>query len=466
MISQVARVVTLLVMARYVSPEEFGLYMLVQAYPGLLVTLGDWNLPYAMVQNRKADERTVIDTAFAIGGGLILFYSLAYLGCGALLAWQRQNSQIMAIAAIVAATNGLQIIYNLQMAVLNRRLAFRAQARQNLIFSFVSAVTGIVMALMNFGIFAIACQGLAAQLVANLVLLKDAPLRWPRHFSMKVAKEFFLLGGKGTLAGYLSSVQSVIITLVIHTMIPDRNVADKVVGAWGRAVQIQQLFAQNILSSFSKVSFPMFAATADNMTQIRRIYNNAYLIIGLYAAFTTVWLFVGVEPLVAIFLGPKWVNDVPQILAIIALAVPAGGLLAITNDASYALGRTGALVYSALIDMVLFACMLGAFWGWGIQGIALTWTISRYVLGVGTAVQLEMFLKSKPLSAILRVVGLFATAAAAGWGMWYCLHYLFVDMKVLIGFTLSSVIALAGYIVLVFATQRSIFSYAFRLSRH
>ena len=75
------------------------------------------------------------------------------------------------------------------MACLNRDLKFRAESVQNLVFSIALTVTGLSLALVahrhrDVGVFAVALQPLAAQIVGNVMIYRRHPFPLPLRISL------------------------------------------------------------------------------------------------------------------------------------------------------------------------------------------------------------------------------------------------------------------------------------------
>ena len=66
-----------------------------------------------------------------------------------------------------------------------------------------TAVTGIIFSILRYGAYALAFQLFAGQLVANVAINIQVPLKWPRRASWRVAKKFFKLGAPASIAAYL-----------------------------------------------------------------------------------------------------------------------------------------------------------------------------------------------------------------------------------------------------------------------
>lgn len=440
------RVATTLVMARWVSKEDYGAYMLVVALPALVAGIGDFGIPTTLVQLKNASEEAIVQTATVLGAGLYLVYGTITVSGGAYLAYVRDDYRLLAVAGILAVSNLLTELYNIQLGVLNRRLAFRAEARQNVIASVATGTAGVAFALSGLGVFALALQVLAGQLVANLSMLRTAPLAWPRHFSRDVARSYFRLGTKVTFAAYMANVQVNILNLLMNHL-----GGTAILGAWGRAVTVAQLCGANVLASFERVVYPLLCKAADDADYRRALFVRSTLLLMLPAAFATAWLIVGREPVVRLVLGPQW-GAVPPMLVIAALSIPAAVFYSMGYRTAYALGRTGLMLRAGVVDLALFVPVVAGLWRFGVMGIAAAWVVSRVlsatllVAGVWRDVR-------PPVGKLASGIGLLWAAAAASGGVLFMADRWLAGAApgapLLIRFGAASLAALAAYAGLV-----------------
>lgn len=456
------RVGTTLAMARLISPSDYGSYMLVLALPALLGSLGDFGIPTTLVQLKHASEEAIIQTAMVLGVGLYLFYSLMMLGAGTYLSYKYNDHRLIGVAAILAVSNVLLELYNIQLAVLNRRLDFHAEARQNLISSLAVSLSGIGFALSGLGVFALALQQLTGQLISNLAVLRSAPIAWPRHFSKAIAKDYFRLGTKVTLGAYAANVQANFISLLIN------HIAGKpTLGAWGRAVTVVQLCGHNVLSSFERVVYPLLCKAADDPQRLRSLYVRSTILLMLPSAFAAAWLIAGREAIVRLGLGPQWRDSVPPLLMISGIAIPAAALAIIGYRTAYAIGRTNLMLRVGLTDLAIFIPTLAVLSRFGILGIASAWVVSRFTSALLYNAGIWRVVNPPAGTLVYRVAVVLASAAVAGvvlrlTGHWLAAH---TNWWLIAQLAISSTIALGVYIGLIMLVLPDLPGTVWKLSR-
>jgi O-antigen/teichoic acid export membrane protein len=379
---QVIRIGTLFVMARFIGPQDKGIYMTLVYAAGLVMALNDFAIPQGVVQIREEPENVVVDTGLVLNGLLYSFYGLFAIAAGFFLTRRdaNHNPQYWRIGLIFATTNFLTSLYNVQLARLNRRLEFRAESRQNLIFALSTGVTGIIFAVLHYGAYALALQLLAGQLAANVAINLRVPLSWPRQVSWRVARRFLTLGAPASIATYIRAVEAPVIGLIITPISGAIGL-----GLWSQAIQVQQMFGQNLLASFQRVAYPMVCQSVSDEERIRKLFARITLMLMMISLWFTVVVGINSEAIVRICLGRSWMSAAP-LLRITAWAIPAGALDMVANIMCMALGISKSFIRSAVLNLVLFipAALIVRQLGGGLVGLATCWSVSRYLIALTT----------------------------------------------------------------------------------
>ena len=271
-------------------------------------------------------------------------------------------------------------IYSVQLARINRRLEFRAESWQNVIFALSTAVTGIVFAVLHYGAYALALQLLAGQVAANIAINLRVPISWPRRASWAVAKQFLKLGAPASIATYVRVVEASITGLII------RPIAGTVgLGLWSKSIQVQQLFGQNLLVSFQRVAYPLLCHGVGDAARMRALFVRVTLILMMISLLFTAVVGINSEAIVRVCLGRSWMAAAP-LLRITAWAIPAGALDMVANMLCMAMGTSRLMVRTAVVNLILFipASLLVRHLGGGLVGLAICWSVSRYLISLAT----------------------------------------------------------------------------------
>lgn len=189
--------VIMIIMARLLTPEDYGLVGMLTIFLAVSQSLIDSGFSQALIrkQNRtEVDNSTVFYFNIAVGLALyLLFYISApwvadFYGLPEL-------SLVMRVVCLGIIFNSLAVV---QRALLTVRIDFKTQAKASLIAAVISGMTGIILAYTGFGVWALVCQQLV-NLGINTFVIMDL-------FKMEAHENLFLEIFQGIVLLWLQTV--------------------------------------------------------------------------------------------------------------------------------------------------------------------------------------------------------------------------------------------------------------------
>jgi O-antigen/teichoic acid export membrane protein len=416
---QALRVITVFVMARLLVPEDYGLLTLVAVAPGFLAALGDCGINRALVQYRDHPTAVVEASGLTISFALALIYAALFVVSGLYFYHSGYHNtagrlilhdhRLPWIGLIGGVTAILAAIYNFQMACLNRDLKFRAESVQNLIFALALTATGLSLALVahwhrNVGVFAVALQPLAAQIVGNAVIYRRHPFPLPRAFHVRTATMMLNYGWKVTVAQYVNNLQQPLINafvLVVGGVFGS--------GVFGRATQIADMVGFNLLNSFDRLLYPLLRSIRDDRERLRGLFIRGCMGATLLCSFGWAWLYGTAPDLIGVVMGPKWAA-VPPLLRIVSFALLTAGLGALATILTHALGRPLIWLRYAIINLAMLLLFIAAvmYYHRSLAALAAAYVTAQFITSVAIWIWVLRTLQIPPvgiLGHLIRLTG-------------------------------------------------------------
>lgn len=407
----VIQLVSVIILARLLTPYDYGLLAMVMAVVGVADVFRDFGLSSAAVQ-AKTLSRAERDNLFWLNS-LIGVVLLVVIGAaGPLLALFYRQPELTWITAVVGLSflfSGLATQYR---ADLQRRLLFARLTAADVGSPLVALVVAVVLALSGAGYWALVAQQVT-QFLANLIMVVAAarwlPGRWRRDVSMR---HFLKFGGNlagGSLIHYLGSNFDAL-------LIGARFGADPL-GLYNRGFQLLMRPLGQLRAPLTSVALPLLS----KLTEDERRYAE-YLRVGQRAmGYTLVLglsLVIGaVEPVVAIFLGEQW-SGVAPIMRWLALCGIFETLAFVGYWTYVSKGLVRQLLHYTIISTVIkiVGISIGSFWG--VAGVAAgfalaevaSWPLSFAWLRRSSGVDVRPLISNG-----LRIVAVSLTIAAATW---------------------------------------------------
>jgi len=401
LVTQIARLavqfVSLIVLARLLVPEDFGLVAMVLAVVGVAEIIREFGLSAAAMQAPEL-SRSQQTNLFWINLSLGLVCAVVAIGVSPLIARLYGDDRLVAVTQVLAIVFLLGGANAQFRASLSRDLKFSALTLSELGASIAGVVVALILAMLGFGYGALVGQ----QIVTAAVLLVLNFVQ--SNFRPGLPKR---LVGTRKLLGFGSSVAG---TQAISYI--GRNADNFMIGlVWGpvslglysRAFQFLMLPINQINVPMTRIALPVLSKIQGERDRFQSYIQKAQLV----SAYVTTSIFAVAaglaDPLLTLLLGSEWVGIAP-IFAVLAI----GGVFRALNQVSYWIflsrGFAGAqLRYSALATPVLIAAMAAGL-PWGPVGVAAGHSIGYFfywLFGLQRACKVAD-VERKPLFALAR----------------------------------------------------------------
>lgn len=310
---QAVNFIVLMVMARLLTPADFGIVALVSFFAGISIVFVQGGLSQALIQRQQTSREEESAVFWWNLGGSGLFAALLMLVSPAVARFYGhpvlQPLMMVAAAQILFAALGA-----VQTALLTRALRFDLLTISGAVASAASGAIGIAAALAGYGLWALAFQLASMALVSSLVLWMVCKWRPVLHMRFATIRELFGFGIYLSLSSALDVLYTQGFALIIGKL---HGVAD--LGLYNRAYSTQAL-PSNILSSMvARTAFPLFATRSGDEAALRRgvrMANSLAMILTLPAM---LGLAILSDLVIVSLFGEQWRPAAP-ILAILAIA--------------------------------------------------------------------------------------------------------------------------------------------------
>ena len=383
LVSQLARAVlqfgSVIVLARLLTPADFGLVAMVTAVIGIADLIRDFGLSSAAIQSKTLteDEKTNLFWAnFAMGTACALLICAAQPLIVAAYGEPRIGPIIFTLAGVFVFS-GASTQFRADLA---RNMRFGKISASDVVSQVAGIAVGIVLAARGAGLWAIVGQQLTVPVVTLLMLRAGTTWRpglWRRGVSLR---RFYRFGGGllGTQAiAYGTKNVDNIALGAVYGAVP--------LGLYSRAYQLLMMPLNQINAPMTSVALPVLSKVADDQQKFQSYLARSQLV----ACYATAGIFAVAaglaQPLVLVLFGPQW-GKVAPIFAVLAL----GGIFRAVAQIAYwiflARGRTAAQLKQDLVCRPIMILMILAGLPWGPVGVAVGHSVSFFLYWVATLV--------------------------------------------------------------------------------
>lgn len=312
-----------ILLARLLSPAEFGLMAMVMVVIGFASIFTDMGLASALIQRANVQSvhySTVFHFNIVLGLTLSIMTFLCAEGIGSLYG----QSEVVPLAQVLSISFLVNSFGSTQTTKLRKELNYSTLTRARFFSSLVSGLLGLIMAFNGLGVWSLVVQSLALGVVYNCLIWSWSKWRPQFQFSILALRELWSFGFHMFLAGLLQNAVTRLDYLIIGKLFTASTL-----GFYDRAKSLTGLVTKNFSGSLMTVLFPVLSRVQSDIPRLRSIVLNLFGALSFVTFLLVGALYLVSQELIFILFGPKWQASVPyfEILIISSFSLPLSGLL-------------------------------------------------------------------------------------------------------------------------------------------
>lgn len=365
---QIIYIISGIVLANKLFPEDFGVVGIIAVFSAFITIFVDGGFNVALIQHKDTTNKDYHSVfSFNLFISISLYLLLFFLAPA--ISHYYNDARLTSLSRVMFLTVIIQAFGLVHHSMLMREMKMKAVAMANLIPLLFAGTIAVILALLDFGVWALVIQSVVLALSRTLVLWIQNSWRPKLIFDRASLKKMYTTGKNIFLTSFTNTVFQNLYPLIIGSRYSIHQLgyyvqADK----WSKTgyTSLVQALAQFLLPSLSSIQ--------DDKERMKRVFGKtnrmtAYFSIPFFTA-----LIVAAEPIFHIFFGTKWDTSIPlfQILLVKGIFFV---LVTLQNNYMIAQGKTRIVLYTELIKNAII-----------LIAIFLTVGISIYALVVGQAV--------------------------------------------------------------------------------
>lgn len=367
--SQGIQFVLTIVIARLLSPGDYGLVAMLGIFMAIAQTMVDSGFSNALIQKKNRTEADYSTMFYFNILAAIFIYFLLFVSAPLIADFYSQPALVN-----VARVFGLGLITNsfgtIQMTRLMIALDFKKLAVAALLSVIVGGSIGIWMAYHEYGVWTLVVQNLASNLTWTVILWHSTQWRPVWTFSLSSFKSLFSFGSRLLFSNLLHTVYTNMYSLVVGKFF-----SASTLGFFNRAYTLGQFPVQNFGNVVQKVLYPIQCRYQDDNSEFNKIFIT-YLQVSAFLLFPLmVGLAVLSNPIITLLLTEKWLTAAPflQVLSLAFMWLPIMQANVSVLDAK---GRSDYHMQSEIIKKILAVLILCVAIPFGIKAVC--WSLLVY----------------------------------------------------------------------------------------
>ena len=335
-----------IVLARLLSPDEYGLIGICLIFNTVLCGIVDSGFSTALIRKKDCTDEDY-NTMFLTNLGIsIVLYGLLFVSSPLVAHFFGRQE----LTALVRAT-GLLLFFNAlsitQVTILTKRIDFKTKTKASLISAIFSGIVGIAMAYTGFGVWALVGQMLSKQLLYTLCLWVLNKW-WPTlKFSASSFRYMWGFGWKLLVSGLLENIWNQLYQVVVG-----KFYSPATLGQYTRGREYASIFSSNLSSIIQRVSYPVLSEMQDDKHRMVEGYRRVIKMTMFITAICMISLGAVAEPLIYCLIGPQW-HEAATYLPLICISMAFYPLHAINLNMLKVLGRSDIFLYLEIIKKII-----------------------------------------------------------------------------------------------------------------
>jgi lipopolysaccharide exporter len=342
-----------LLIARLLTPDQIGVYSVTLAVMSIAQVLRDFGVASYLIQEKDLTDdhiRTALGVTLLIGVGLGLVIFAAAPGVAGFYDEPRMRDLLW-----LAALNFLLLPFStISLALLRRRMAFKALAIVNLVATLAGAVTSVGLSWAGFGPIGLVAGTLVVSATTGFAAWWAQGERRLLRPGLSQWRSLFKFGAQSSVVGVVTSVSMDINDLAVAKLMGFTPVA-----LLSRAQGLMNLFHRDLMGAVRNVAYPAYAKAVREQQAMEPLYIASVTYVCVVA-----WPFYGFVSLYALetlrlLFGPQWDAAAP-LVPLFCLAGALAAAISLVGNLMMAMGQMGLLTRMEVVFQPARAALIVA----------------------------------------------------------------------------------------------------------
>lgn len=447
--AQLVTFIVSIVLARILSPSDYGTIALVTVFTTILQVFIDSGLSTALIQKKDADDLDFSSVFYFNFVICIILYLIMFVSAPFIADFYKDSS-LVSIVRVISLTLIISGVKGVQQSYVSRHMLFKRFFFSTLGGTIFSAILGIIMAYAGFGVWAIVFQQLSNNAIDTLILWITVKWRPIKKFSWSRLKNLLSFGWKMLASSLLDTVYNNLRNMIIGKLYTSADLA-----FYNQGDKFPKLIVTNINTSIDSVLLPTMSNEQDNHVRVKDMTRRAIKISTYIMAPLMIGLAFCAKPIVQIVLTDKWLPCVPY-LQIFCLSYLFWPIHTANLNAIKAMGRSDLFLKLEVIKKFMGMILLLITMNISVMAMAYSLLISGLISQVINSWPNRYLLKYSYIDQIKDILPNIVMALIMG-GFVYFISYL--NLPILVSLVVQILSGGIIYLILSILTKNDSFIY-------
>ena len=363
-----------IVLARLLTPEDYGLVGMILVFTGFVALFAELGFGAALIQRDEIEIRHY-DSVFWLNLMMGALLTALFLVIAPYISKFYREPSLTPLIRLVSVNFLIISVSIVQKTIIQREMNFRKIAKIDILAVLIGGIVAIIMALSGQGVWSLIWQILVTSSVASFVFWWQSNWRPNFLFDKKAISE--LLGFSSNLLGY--SIVNYWARSADNLLV-GRFLGSGSLGIYTRAYSTMLMPLSQVANVLGQVMFPALSRMQHDKKRVKRIYLHSIAMIALVTFPMMMGLLVVAEDFVLALYSAKW-SDVTSVLRILCLVGMIQSIVGTVGWIYQSQGRTDWMFRWGLFVSVLgiTSFVIGVYLG-SVEAVALCYAILNVFL--------------------------------------------------------------------------------------
>lgn len=340
-----------IVMARLLSPSDYGITALPAVFMAVAAIFQGGGMGGALVRKEQVEDQDYSTLFYySIGMGILMYIILFF--SSPLIADFFDTPVLTSLIRVTALGFLWGPVSSVQYVILKRRLDFKTPTKISMATQVFSAVIGICLAYMGYGLWALVISGVLSSFL-SLILVSYVVKWYPKTgWSMVSFKYLWNYGNKMMVSALLDTAYNNITPIFVA-----KHYSPADLGVYNRANGYAAMPSQGFTGVIQNVTFPVLSKLQSDDEGLARNYRRMLRVTAFIVFPIMLMLSALARPLILTLITEKWESCI-ILLEIICWSMMWYPVHAINLNLLQVKGRTDLFLRLEIIKKIIGVCIL------------------------------------------------------------------------------------------------------------
>jgi len=372
-LSLAAQLVSTVILARLLTPSDFGVVTMATTFSLLLASLGLNGFTEAVIQFEEIDHYTA-SNLFWLNSGAGLILAIAFAAAGSLLVRFYGNPLVAKVGAGLSVGIFIAAVSVIHLALLKRAMLFAATSTNDVVGRVANTAVAILLALRGWGYWALVAGIVAQQLSMTVGALWLC--RWVPGLPRRTSKTGAIVRFAVKVYGQFSAAYA---TINVDNLLVGWRFNAVALGFYKKAFDLFSLSASQLTAPLNNVALAALSRLNLDHVRFRRYLANSLGMIAFAGMAMSADLTLVGKDVVRLVLGPKW-SEAGRIFELFG---PGIGVMLLSWTVGWihlSIGKPERWLRWSLFQLTATTSLFLLALRWGPEGVAAAWSISFWTL--------------------------------------------------------------------------------------